>query len=226
MTGLYLALGDSMSVDDHPGPGLGAASRLHRERLGGMRLRNLARDGVTVDTVLFRQLELVEERPELVTVTMGGNDLLMAYGDDVAGADAVLHVAETAAVILRRLRAIAGPAPIVLSTVYDPSDGTAWASCDLPCWPAGLALLHDLNAVLAEVADEYGAVLADVHAAFRGHGAAVGDPSQPDPRPANRDLWYRDAVGPNAWGAAAISACWWGALLDSEAFTRARRVPA
>jgi lysophospholipase L1-like esterase len=226
MTGLYLALGDSMSIDDHPGPGLGAASRLHRDRLGGMRLRNLARDCSTVDTVLFRQLPQLDERPELVTITMGGNDLLGAYGDDVAAADAVLHVADTAAAVLRRLRELAGAVPIVLSTVYDPSDATAWASGDLPCWPAGLGLLHDLNAVLAEVAEDHGAVLADVHGAFRGHGASAGDPGQSDPRPDNRDLWYRRAVGPNVWGAAAISSCWWGALLESDAFAPARRVPA
>jgi lysophospholipase L1-like esterase len=191
-----------------------------------MRLRNLARDRSTVDTVLSRQIERIDERPDLVTITMGGNDLLMAYGNEVAGADAVLHVAETADRILRRLRELAGPVPVVLSTVYDPSDGTAWATGDLPCWPAGIGLLYDLNAVLAEVAEDHGAMLADVHAAFRGHGASAGDPGQPEPRPANRDLWYRDTVGPNAWGAAAIAACWWSALLAAEVFTRARRVPA
>jgi hypothetical protein len=42
-----------------------------------------------------------------------------------------------------------------------------------------------------------------------------GDPGQPDPRPANSDLWYCGVIEPNAWGAHQIRATWWHALVDA-----------
>src|SRR2546423_1782467 len=94
MSAVYVALGDSMSIDDYAGgAGRGAASLLHRNRDGdfpdwagrdlasaGLTVRVLARDGATAADVLDRQLPRIEQTPALVTVTMGGNDLLVAYG--------------------------------------------------------------------------------------------------------------------------------------------------
>ena len=71
-----------------------------------------------------------------------------------------------------------------LTTVYDPSDGTgAVPGGALPAWTDGPDLVRALNAVLVELANRHGAVVADVHAHFLGHGSAVGDPGQPDPCP-------------------------------------------
>jgi lysophospholipase L1-like esterase len=213
---LYYALGDSMSIDEYAGgQGRGAASLLVRDLADAepdWNLRLLAFDGATTVDVWQDQVPRVLERPDLVTLTMGGNDLLAAvFGYD----DAYLeHVAErvraNGELILAELRRLAGPAtPIVLSTVYDPSDGTGDASsAGMPPWPDGLDALAALNEELRRLADRYGAVVADVHAAFLGHGVSAGDVTQPDPRPANRDLWYCGAIEPNAWGAEAIARTW------------------
>src|SRR5213080_3141552 len=81
----YVALGDSMSIDDYAGgPGRGAASLLHRNRdadfpdwtgrdlaHAGFAARVLATDGATARDVLVEQLPLIDAPPDLVTITMG-----------------------------------------------------------------------------------------------------------------------------------------------------------
>jgi lysophospholipase L1-like esterase len=226
---LYVALGDSMSIDGYAGgAGRGAASLLHRNRDGdfpdwagrdlhtaGFAALNLTRDGARSLDVLQRQLPLLDRRPDLVTVTMGGNDLMTGYGHTAAAEAAIERVVAVGEDVLRRVRAAAGPrAPIVVSTVYDPSDGAGILPrpAMLPPWPDGPRLVGALNAALVGLAGRHGAVVADVHAHFLGHGAAVGDPAQPQPRPANRALWYCGVIEPNAWGAHEIRATWWRAL--------------
>ncbi|MEE6262671.1 SGNH/GDSL hydrolase family protein [Plantactinospora sonchi] len=232
MSGYYVALGDSMSIDDYAGgPGRGAASLLLRYRNpdlpqwrggdlaeAGYDARLLARDGATTIDVLDRQVPAIDRPPTLVTITMGGNDLLAAYGDTDAARAAVGRVAAQGEAVLTRLRAAAGGGcRIVLSTVYDPSDGTgAVPTSGLPPWPDGPAMIQLLNAALTGLAERHGAALADVHGHFLGHGVTVGDPSQPQPRPANRELWYCGTVEPNAWGAAQIRELWWRALGDGH----------
>lgn len=112
------------------------------------------------------------------------------------------------------MRALCGAAGrIVLTTVYDPSDGTGKVtSSGLPPWPAGPELVQALNAALTDLAERHGAIVADVHGRFLGHGVKAGDPTVPDSRPANRDLWYCGVIEPNAWGANEIRAAWWDAL--------------
>jgi lysophospholipase L1-like esterase len=232
MRPVYLALGDSMSIDAYAGgPGRGAAGLLHRNRDDdfpdwagrdlhtlGYTTQNLARDGATIAAVLGTQIPQIHGRPDLVTLSMGGNDLMGAYGDTAAARDVISAVADRADRILDTLRAVAGSgATIVVSTVYDPSDGTgALPGAGLPRWSDGPGLLAELNAVLEAAADRHGALVADVHAHFHGHGAASGDPAQPDPRPANSALWFCGVIEPNAYGAHQIRSLWWRTLRERK----------
>ena len=223
MTLQYTALGDSMSIDVYAGgAGRGAASLLHRNRdtdfpdwagrdlaARGYAAVDLSYDGATTAGVLERQLPRLDRRPDLVTLTIGGNDLMGAYGD-TAAAEAVVRT--VAGRVDRILAALAGTRTVV-TTVYDPSDGTgAVPGGHLPPWPDAPRLLGLLNGHLADLAARHGAAVADVHAQFQGHGAAVGDPGQSSPRPANRALWYCGVIEPNAWGAHEIRRTWWAAL--------------
>lgn len=229
MSGTYVALGDSMSIDAYAGgPGRGAASLLFRNRDldfpdwagrdladAGFTARVLAFDGATSHDVVREQLPLITDEPSLVTLTMGGNDLMSVYGDTAAAHAAVDDVVDAADRVLTRLRP-GGNRRVVVTTVYDPSDGTGHVpNGSLRPWPQGSSAVRFLNAALSRLAHRHGAVVADVHAAFHGHGAAVGDPAQPDPRPADTDLWYCGIIEPNAWGAHHIRATWWRALVDS-----------
>ncbi len=228
MSPVYLALGDSMSIDAYAGgPGRGAASLLHRNRdrdfpewqgrdlhTRGYLAHNLTRDGATTTDVLASQLPRIPARPDLVTLSIGGNDLMQAYGNAAAARAVIATVAQRADRILDTLRAVAAPgAPLVVTTVYDPSDGTgALPAGGLPPWPEGPGLVAELNAALTAAAHRHDALVADVHAHFHGHGAAAGDPAQPDPRPADRRLWYCGVIEPNAWGAHEIRCTWWRTL--------------
>jgi lysophospholipase L1-like esterase len=230
MSAGFVALGDSMSIDDYAGgPGRGAASLLHRNQDGdfpdcagrdlasaGIGVQVLARDGATASDVLLYQLPQIEQTPALVTVTMGGNDLMTAYGDAAAAEAAIAEVAAIGEKIMTRLDAVTRDGGrIVVTTVYDPSDGTGQVASAGLFWPEGSALVRSLNTALTDLAQRHGAVVADVHGRFLGHGVHVGDPSQPDARPANRRLWYCGLIEPNAWGAHEIRATWWRALHDS-----------
>ena len=230
---LYVALGDSISIDDYAGgPGRGGASLLHANRDEdfpewqgrdlvtadpGTRLALLATDGATTRTLLDGQLPRLAAlrlRPTLVTVTIGRNDLLAAYGDTHAAREVIAHV-QTA--VERALAAIAGSLAssgrIVVGTVYEPSDGTGDAGrLGLPSWPDGVAVVDELNTALREVAARHGAAVAEIAEHFRGHGLLAGDPARPEPRPADRDLWFCNVIEPNAWGAGGVREAFWAAL--------------
>lgn len=229
----YVALGDSISIDDYSGgPGRGGASLLYANRdddfpdWRGRDLRStapgtafalLATDGATTGTLLDRQLPrlaALPARPSLVTLTIGGNDLLGAYGD-TAAARAV--VARVAAALDRALvaigEALAPDGRVVVGTVYDPSDGTGDAArLGLPPWPDAVALIAELNDALRRGAARHGAAVAEIAELFRGHGLAAGDPRRREARPEQRDLWFCSLIEPNAWGADGVRAAFWAAL--------------
>src|SRR5512132_3564845 len=161
---VYAALGDSMSIDDYAGgPGRGAASLLWRNRdhdfpaWAGRDLTTtdptaplalLASDGATSTTVADEQLGRLRRlgvTPTLATVTMGGNDLLAAYGDTRAARRAIRTVVDNGRLVLASLRTLMGSeAPIVVATVYDPSDGSGDAGrLGLPPWPEALEFLRN-----------------------------------------------------------------------------------
>jgi lysophospholipase L1-like esterase len=228
-SGAYVALGDSISIDDYAGgPGRGGASLLAHNRdddfpawrghdLGGRPFHLLATDGATSRTLLEQQVPRLERsglHPSIVTLTIGGNDVLGWYGDTEAALRAADAAVATADRVLDQLRRLADPSVrIVLGTVYDPSDGTADASSvGLPPWPEVVEVLAHLNAALRRLAERHGIAIADIHAQFLGHGLATGNPGQVDPRPADRDLWYCDVIEPNAWGASAVREAFWSAL--------------
>jgi hypothetical protein len=147
-------------------------------------------------------------------VTMGGNDLLAAYGDATAARRAIAAVLNNGRLVVASLRALMGPAaPIVVATVNDPSDGSGDAGrLGLPPWPQVLELLAELNRALRTLADEHQVLVAEVHARFLGHGLAAGNPVQPAARPPDRGLWYCQLIEPNAWGASEIRAAFWTTL--------------
>ena len=231
---VYVALGDSISIDHYAGgEGRGGASLLARNRdddFPQWRGRDLATldpalhyyllatDGGTTSTLLDSQLPQLENSaiaPTLVTLTVGGNDLLGAYGDTQRAREVVSVVRTRVGQALVRLRSVMRRRsdPVIVGTVYDPSDGTGDASrVGLPPWPQVVEVLAELNAALGGIAAEHGARVADIHNYFLGHGLRAGNPAQGDSRPANRDLWFCNVIEPNAWGASAVRAAFWDAF--------------
>ncbi len=231
---LYVALGDSISIDWYAGgPGRGGASLLARNRdddfpewrgrdlatvLPGLEFALLATDGGTTRGLLQAQLprlRAMPTRPSIVTVTIGGNDVLQAYGRTRRALKIVRDVHRRTDEALGRVRELtASPdAPIVVGTVYDPSDGTADAGkVGLPRWRELVEVLATLNDALRAVAHDHGARVAPIAERFFGHGLAAGNPGSGEARPANRNLWYCNVIEPNAWGADGVRAAFWEAL--------------
>lgn len=231
---IYIALGDSISIDDYAGgAGCGAASLLFRNKAAAFpewvgrdllsrfpdaRFGLLATDGATAATVRYAQIPRLKDadiRPTLVTLTMGGNDLLQTFGMTGAAHAARRALWDHAHAVLADLRHLAEPnAVIVLGTIYDPSDGTGdGEGLGIPgLWPDALEMLAAFNETIRAVAGEYDALVADLHGHFLGHGLRAGDPSQTDPRPRSRDLWYCGVVEPNFWGASATRRVFWETL--------------
>lgn len=233
---VYVALGDSISIDQYAGgPGRGGASLLARNldddfpewrgrdlaSTGDIQFHLLASDGAMCRTVLDHQLPRLAELgvdPTIITLTIGGNDLLAAYGDTASAQAVIAHVADSVHETLEVLQRLMLPAGrVVVGTVYDPSDGTGdSAQLGLPPWPEGVEVLAQLNRMLVTVAADHGALVADIHQRFLGHGVLAGDPSQPNARPAQRELWYCDLIEPNAWGASEVRGAFWEALQRSH----------
>ena len=233
---LYVALGDSISIDEYAGgPGRGGASLLHANRdddfpeWRGRDLRSadpatglamLATDGGTRRTLLDVQLPRLAALPppSVVTVTVGGNDLLAAFGDTPAARRVIGEVADALARALDRIHERLAPSgTVVVGTVYDPSDGTGdTARLGLPPWPDGVAVIGELNDALRTTAVASGAAVAEIAERFCGHGLQAGDPTGPSPRPADRDLWFCRLIEPNAWGADGVRAAFWAALHDGR----------
>ena len=194
--GVYVALGDSIPIDDYTGVrGGGAASQLARKL--DVELVNLTRDGSTTAGVLA-DLAAAPTAADVVTVTAGGNDLL---GGELPRA------------ILRRLHEIAQRiepigARVVVNTIYDPSDGdNAVGRRELGLSRlATVALRRRLNAVnhgIATLARDRGFLLADLERLFHGHGVGSEEP------------WFVQVIEPNLAGATAIAEHWYE-LLKSE----------
>ena len=229
---LYVALGDSISIDEYAGgPGRGGASLLHANRdedfpaWRGRDLRSadpgaafalLALDGATRRTLLDVQLPRLARLPPpaVVTLTIGGNDLLGAFGDTSAARLVIAEVREAVERVLDRITGRLAPSgQVVVGTVYDPSDGTGdTAALGLPAWPDGVAVIGELNDALRTTARAHGAAVADIAGQFSGHGLSAGDPRDPAPRPGNRELWFCHLIEPNAWGADGVRTAFWDAL--------------
>jgi lysophospholipase L1-like esterase len=207
-------------------PALGAASLFHRNladfwpdfdgrdlvsREPGLEKLDLCVDGATIGHTITFQLPLVppqaREQARVVTITAGGNDLLagLFHGlDGLPGAlrDAIERYHELVGTVAEHFPS----ATLILTTVYDPTDGTG----DLPgvsevVGPLPMDLLDAFNDTVRGLArDTPGARLADVHRHFLGHGLSAPAP----------DRWYWDMspIEPAARGASEIRRLWLAAL--------------
>lgn len=206
---------------------LGAAALFHRNqathwpdfagrdlttRYPGIAYRNLAEDGATIGDVYTQLTTLGESNaPTLITLTVGGNDLLSAMANrpkERLLATIVRDIVEAYCFIVRAVREARPSARVLLTTVYDPSDRLARIPGVLEeVGPLPLHHLDALNKRIRELARGDDALrLADVYLHFLGHGASVPE--------SDRWYWRRSLIEPNARGASEIRRLWWDALTD------------
>ena len=208
---------------------LGAAALLYRNvddrypefegrdlvaRYGEIGYANHAEDGATIGDVFGSQIPLIEQsdEPTLITLTVGGNDLLSAFAnrpDARLLAGVVRDVADAYEFLVETLERTRPESTLILTTVYDPSDDTRRipgvfdTAGKLP-----LESLHDLNARIRRIgAQAKRAAVADAYLHFQGHGVSVAE--------AERWYWKRSLIEPNAEGASEIRRVWLDALSTS-----------
>jgi lysophospholipase L1-like esterase len=213
---------DVRNLDAPPGrlDPLGAAALLHSnddtrwpefrgrdlERLHpDMEFLNLAEDGAMIDDVATEELSRLGRDSDdpgiLLTLTAGGNDLL----DALAAAQPLdrevrrieRRYTDLVATVLEELPA----ATLVLTTVYDPTDGTGHLPGLESAGRLPLEYLDRFNQRVRDLAGESDRILlADVHRRFLGHGGSAPE----------RDRWYwrRNPIEPNARGASEIRRVW------------------
>lgn len=210
---------------------LGAASLLYRNadeqwpddvaddlssRYPGLRFENLATDGATIGEVFGEQLTQVDssDDPAILTLTIGGNDLLSAFGNrpkrDLLDR-IVADIVEAYDFLVDNLRSRFPAGTLILTTVYDPSDGTGkipGVYDDRGTLPLDTVdrLNHHIRLLAGGTRN---VLLADAHGHFLGHGVAAGDD-------ADRWYWRRSLIEPNARGASEIRHLWLRALRDAD----------
>lgn len=221
-----------MSLDDYPGPGWGAASLLYRNdserfpefagrdlhtRCPGIAFVPLARDGATTHEVLA-SLETLKDQPGrvLFSLTGGRNDLLRGRLRDLSGA-VPAYRARLEQIFELICARYAGRARIVVSSIYDPSDGIGDLMTPGTPNPGLVRLLQGANdAIRTLAATRPEVVVADAHAHFLGHGSHATDPAHPSHDPADPRTWLKLGIEPNERGGSEVRRVLWGALCAAE----------
>jgi len=186
---VYLALGDSMSIDLYTGvKGGGAVSQFY-EWLKWLR-QSWRLDDRTADMCRMRYVP-ASAKGDLVTLTIGGNDLLAEQ--DVYLKAGLAGFAEEHLELLTRLRAGNPDAFLIVGNIYAPQT---------PLTDRLAAALDEANAIIAANVRKADAHLADIRRAFRGHE--------------QEDLCYD--IEPSLKGAAVIASLFKEAVVKAGGF--------
>lgn len=197
----YLALGDSISIDDYTEVANGGAASQFARLVGVTQFQNLTRDGRTTAGVLEAWNEIALT-PDVVTLTIGGNDFLQGAwqalntptGWGMVSARPLANLEQIAA------RLATFGCPVLLNTVYDPTDGddTLLGLFGLGASATAQArkAYNALNDGIRQLAHRHGFRLSDLETLFHGHGVA------------SPDTWIVGQIEPNLAGATTIANHW------------------
>ncbi|HOD67245.1 MAG TPA: GDSL-type esterase/lipase family protein [candidate division Zixibacteria bacterium] len=151
---VYLALGDSMSIDEYTGVIGGGAVRQFHECLGqDWILLDRTCDGCTIAEVP------TGEAADLITLTIGGNDALAVADIRATEAD-IAKVVRAHRALLLEIRKSNPLSLLIVGNIYRP---------DSPLPENLLHLLRRLNRGIEQNVRECGGALADISGAFDGH---------------------------------------------------------
>lgn len=193
----YLALGDSISIDEYTEVGSGGAASQFARLVGATQFQDLTRDGRTTAGVLESWPEITIQ-PDMVTLTAGGNDFLQGAFQAM---NSIANWGRVAGEPLGNLEEIAErlaafTCPVILNTVYDPTDGDDSRIASFGMAAQARAAFNALNDGIRALARRRGFLLADLETLFHGHGPTSADP------------WIVMQIEPNLAGATTIAQHW------------------
>jgi lysophospholipase L1-like esterase len=171
----------------------------------GVRFLNLAEDGATIDDVRTEELARLGHDSNdpgiLVTLTVGGNDLLGALSTGRYLDLAVRRINERYTELVAMIQEELPNAALILTTVYDPTDGTGVLPGLESFGRLPLEYLDRFNDHVRATAGSGDRMeVADVHRHFLGHGVSAAE--------ADRWYWKRNMIEPSARGASEIRRVW------------------
>ena len=195
----YLALGDSISIDDYTGvPNGGAASQFAR-LIGATHFQDLTRDGHTTGDVVESLIDVIEP-PDVVTLTAGGNDFLQGAFEIVRDpgratwAGCLRDTLDNLCRIADHLDLF--ECLVIFNTIYDPTDGDNALLAQFGVGPVARIAYNALNDGIRILARQRGYLFSDLQTLFHGHGAVA------------HDTWIVGQIEPNHAGATAIADHW------------------
>jgi lysophospholipase L1-like esterase len=191
----------------------GADIKVHKASRGGARAVNLVSQITGLPTSF--------EGPVLVSITIGGNDVTAAMGALITGGDDTKDRTAFQTYLAQSLDELTKPdrfgpgvkVRVVLSNIYDPSDGTGnfmygGKKCPgaLGFYPAGKPTRELLDPwiqiMVEETAKHPEVALVGMREKFEGHGVATGDMT-----------WFvSDCIHPNSPGHESIRGLFWNAI--------------
>lgn len=239
MFDIYVALGDSMSIDFYPAQDaesagistneeIGAASLFYRNdsdlfpefagqdlstEFPGIKFQNLAFDGATCEDlnseVRWSELSTTDGARVLVTLTLGGNDLLNEFRRNTASDLKSLNevsqaIGERYFSVVQLIQKKLPNSLLIITSVFDPTDGTGILPISTPIYNSKLPIeyLITFNRYCVERIARSDAILfADVYKHFQGHGAECGASDQ-------FWFWKPSPIEPSYQGASEIRRVW------------------
>jgi lysophospholipase L1-like esterase len=143
--------------------------------------------------------------PALIVITIGGNDLQQGMLPFVAAqpiVDGALDRLEEALDVLQDPVWFPHGADILVTNVYEPSDGVGQSPCFLGLnYTDKLPFLDQYNARLHDLGERRGVGIVDLRGHFLGHGAHHDDPANPHYDAADPTRWFApDCIHPNTRG--------------------------
>jgi lysophospholipase L1-like esterase len=169
----------------------------------------LAEDGAMIDDVATEELARIgrdSSDPDiLLTLSAGGNDLLDALAAGRKLETAVNLASRRYVDLVETVREELPRATLILTTVYDPTDGTGRLPGLESYGRLPLEHLQRFNDTVRQTAASLPRTfVADIHRHFLGHGVMAPD--------GERWYWNRNLIEPNARGASEIRRVWWELL--------------
>lgn len=206
----YLALGDSISIDDYTGVPEGGAVRQFARLIGATQVADWTQDGCTTAGVL-QTLQLVSLSPDIVTLTAGGNDFLQGAFDLLSRSgrpqpESWDHIASLTLENLRHITARLAEfrCAVILNTIYDPTDGDDALASEYGLSAEARQTYDALNTGIKDLARQHGFLCADLETLFSGHGIR------------SRETWITQMIEPNYAGATAIARHWFALCRDAD----------
>ncbi len=152
-TARYLALGDSMSIDQYTGvKGGGAVSQFH-----GWLGDSWTLDDRTADMCRMRYVP-ADAQGDLITMTIGGNDLLADQQQYIA--EGLANFSAEHLALLQAIRRTNPDSPFIVGNIYAPQT---------PLTEDLVRALDTANHAIAANVRSVGAHLADIRETFRGN---------------------------------------------------------